>query len=114
MQETFFQSRREKFKVHIADILEKRCEIEKSQWRGIQSKEARARKFVLSVARFLSNLKNRGQLRAWSLRFGFFVRPMSRSPTAVHLVSSTPTSIIYQWKILFCGILVDSLLYFAL
>lgn len=58
--------------MHIG-ILEKRCEIEKSQWRGIQSKEARARKLVLSVARFFFNLKNREQLHAWLLRFGFFV-----------------------------------------
>lgn len=62
-----------------------RCEIEESQRRGIQSKEAPARKFVLRVVKFPSGLKNRGQLRAVAAFWLF--REFSVSPSLPnHLV----------------------------
>lgn len=84
-----------------------RCEIEENQQRGIQSKETRARKFVLRIARFPSNLKNRGQLRAHALGRSVLafscVFPVSLSLSYWSISFDLPSSstIICRWKIRF-------------
>lgn len=74
MQETFSWSRRKRFGAHSRhsrnDWLETR--IEKSQWRGIQSKEARARKLVFSVAEISLQFKESRTITRVAVAFRLF------------------------------------------